>query len=374
MPARSAPARRGPPRTAGPPHPPDAGVLRICGFPAQAAQRHREHRWVSIREIVESLGGFARKRELVARGARDRDLTNAVRSGEVARARNGWYSSVATSDARFRAIRVGGRLTGASALQLSGAWMRDTKTLHVSLPRNSARLRSQWNRTDKLTALRKHGAIVHWDPDEVVRGGTRTSVTLTDALFTFLLDAPFEEAIAVLDWALRTRAIDFADLDAIIRRLPARLRGIRGWVDPSCDSYPESLTRTRLRMHGHSVSSQIPVGRGELIDLVVEHHVGLEVDGREHHQDRFHKDRRKDLRIAIEGRHALRISVPMLEWDWSEILAAIAAALQARNALPRRRLTNRSQPAEWRTSTRQIGRSGRLKLPVFVTDNGLSWP
>ena len=329
---------------------------------------------MGIREVVESLGGFARKRELVARGARDRDLTNAVRSGEVARARNGWYSSVSASDPRFRAIRVGGRITGATALQLAGAWTRDTAKLHVSLPRNAARLRSQWNRADKLTALRKHGVIVHWDADDVVRRGTRTRVSLGDALFAFLGDAPFEEAVAVLDWSLRTGAIEFADLEAIVRRLPARLRGIRGWVDPNCDSYPESLTRTRLRMQGHQVSSQIPVGKGERIDLVVEHHVGLEVDGKEYHLHRFHKDRRKDLRIAIEGRHGLRISVPMLEQDWPEILAAIAAALHARGALPRRTLTNRTRPAEPSTNTRQIGRFGVLKLPVFATDNGLAWP
>ena len=326
----------------------------------------------SIRELVESLGGFARKRELVAFGATDRHLTDAVRSGEVARARNGWYSTVSTSDARFRAVRVGGRLTGASALQGAGAWMRDVSQLHVSLPRNSARLRSQWNRRKALTAARKHGAVPHWDPDAVHRRGTRTSVDLRDALLVFLLDAPFEEAVAVLDWASRTSQIGIAELESLVARLPVRLQGILGWVDPQCDSYPESIARTRLRMRGYNVTSQVPVGWLERIDLVVEDHIAIEVDGEEHHRDRFHKDRLKDLQITIEGRHGIRISVPMIRHGWDDVLAAIAAALGARSVWPRRKLRNRTRPADWSTRTSRIGRRGLLRLPEFLMLSGLA--
>ena len=75
----------------------------------------------SIEEMVHRLGGFARKRELVARGARDRDLTLAVRAGAVRRARNGWYSTRAEDDAEFQAVRVGGRATAGTALRAEGA-------------------------------------------------------------------------------------------------------------------------------------------------------------------------------------------------------------------------------------------------------------
>lgn len=328
----------------------------------------------SIRELVESFGGFARKRELVALGANDRHLTNAVKSGEVARARNGWYSTVETSDVRFRAVRVGGRLTGASALKAAGAWMRDVPQLHVSLPRNSARLRSQWTRRKSLTATRKHGVVPHWDPDAVHRRGTRTSVDLRDALLVFLRDAPFEEAVAVLDWATRTSQIGMAELDSLISRLPSRLHGIRSWVDPRCDSYPESIARTRLKMRGFHVTSQVPVGWLERIDLVVEDHIAVEVDGEEHHRDRFHKDRLKDLHIAIEGRHGIRISVPMIERGWDDVVSAITSALGARSVRPHRKLRNRSRPAEHSTRTSRIGRRGLCRLPEFSTISGLPWP
>jgi len=327
----------------------------------------------TVHELVESLGGFARKRELVALGANDRHLTDAVKSGEVARARNGWYSTVPPSDARFRAVRVGGRLTGASALQSAGAWMRDVSQLHVSLPRNSARLRSQWNRRKALTATRKHGVVPHWDPDAVQGRGTLTSVDVRDALLVFLHDAPFEEAVAVLDWATRTCQVGMAELESLVGRIPARLRGISEWVDPRCDSYPESIARTRLRMRGFHVTSQVPVGWLERIDLVVEDHVAIEVDGEEYHRDRFHKDRLKDLQITIEGRHGIRISVPMIQRGWHEVLAAIASALEARSVRPRRKLRNRSRPADCSTRTSQIGRRGLLRLPEFSTLSGLAW-
>lgn len=327
----------------------------------------------NIHELVESLGGFARKRELVALGATDRHLTAAVKSGEVARARNGWYSTVPVSDARFRAVRVGGRLTGASALQAAGAWMRAVSQLHVSLPQNSARLRSQWNRRKALTATRKHGAVPHWDQDAVHRRGTRTSVDLRDALLAFIQDTPFEEAVAVLDWAIRTSQIGTAELESLVSRLPARLQGILDWVDPQCDSYPESIARTRLRMQGFHVTSQVPVGWLERIDLVIEDHVAIEVDGEEFHRDRFHKDRLKDLQITIEGRHGIRISVPMIQRGWADVVAATASALKARSIRPQRKLRNRSRPADWSTQTSRIGRRGLLRLPEFATLSGLAW-
>lgn len=70
-----------------------------------------------IAEWLDELGGIAQKRQIVARGATDWMLTAAVRSGAVFRARQGWYSIVPELDAEVRAVRVGGRLTGISAIR-----------------------------------------------------------------------------------------------------------------------------------------------------------------------------------------------------------------------------------------------------------------
>lgn len=327
-------------------------------------------------EIVDELGGFATKRGLVRRGACDRDLTRAVRAGHVRRARNGWYSTAVETDPAFRAVRLGGRLTSASALAAEGAWLGEhDRRLHVSVAPNASRLRSPNHRRRPLGRRRQRGAVVvHWDSAAVRGRGSATAVATVDAIAAFLRDAPFQSAVAVLDWALRNGKLAANDISTITTGMPVRLRSIWEWVDPDCDSYAESIARTGLRMAGYRVRSQVPIGAFELIDLVVEDHIALEVDGEEHHATRFHKDRRKDLRITVGGRHAVRITFPVLVNEWPEVLVGIEAALRARHVVIDRRLSNRTPPANADTSTADIGRFRRLRLPVFTTVEGAGWP
>jgi len=208
--------------------------------------------------------------------------------------------------------------------------MRSDGRLHVSMQANSARLRSPRNRALPLTRERRYGVTLHWDDGSVRRRGTAARVDLQDALLAFVSDARFEEAVAVLDWATHTGRLDLFRLEELILRLPHRLQGIRAWIDPNCESYPESITRTRLRLRGFRVTSQVSLASRERIDLVVEGHVAIEVDGEEFHRDRFHQDRQKDLRVTLTGRHALRITVRMLLETWPDVEAAVTCSLTAR--------------------------------------------
>jgi very-short-patch-repair endonuclease len=81
---------------------------------------------------------------------------------------------------------------------------------------------------------------------------------------------------------------------------------------------------------GHTVVSQVPVGELERIDLVVDDVVGLEVDGREYHVDRFEQDRRKDLAITLAGYHAIRPTARMVFTEWPDVQRGIAIAIAAR--------------------------------------------
>jgi hypothetical protein len=282
---------------------------------------------LDIAKIVHSLGGLAHKRQLVARGARDVDLTRAVRDGVVSRARQGWYTTLSKTDARVRAVRVGGRLTGISAIVQAGGWILGDHPLHVSVPDNAARLRSQRNRRVRFDMSARAGVVLHWDGIGVVERGTAASVGLSDALYRVVLDEDLETAVAALDWALRTGALDLVDLESLILRLPGDHRFIRAWVDEHCDSLPESLTRTRLRLRGHAVTSQVRLGDLERIDLVVDDCVGIETDGEEFHLTRFERDRRKDLNITIENLYALRPSARMIFSEWDLVLLAIETAI-----------------------------------------------
>lgn len=283
-----------------------------------------------IASIVARLGGMAQKQQLVARGARDVDLTLAVKRGEVTRARQGWYTTLPPDDPRVNAVRVGGRLTGISAVIAEGGWALGSFPLHVSVPANAARLRTPVNRFVKLAARHVPGLALHWDDDSVVSRGTAMTVELSDALVRVVLDESFETAVAALDWALHTGRLDRIAFELLVLRLPEERRGIREWVDRRCESLPESLARTRMRLLGHTVDIQVRLGDIERIDLVIDECVGMETDGREFHLDRFEQDRRKDLDITIAGLHPLRPSARMVFHNWPHVVGAVEAALATR--------------------------------------------
>lgn len=283
---------------------------------------------LAVALTVNRLGGMAHKRQLVARGARDLDLTRAVRDGSVLRARQGWYTTLAAQSPEVRAVRVGGRLTGISAVRHSGGWVLDEHPLHVSVVENSSRLRSPT--TLRVPFAKAEGRVqLHWDERSTLGRGTAVAVELADALLRVVLDEPVDAAVAALDWALHSRRLDRMEFELLILRLPTHRRWIAGWVDDRCESLPESLSRTRLRLAGHRVTSQVPLG-SERIDLVVDDVVGLEVDGEEFHLDRFEADRRKDMTMTLAGYHAMRPSARMVFRDWHTVQSAIESAIAAR--------------------------------------------
>lgn len=324
-----------------------------------------------IATMVAGLGGMAQKQQLVARGARDPDLTQAVRRGEVTRARQGWYTTLPPDDPRVQAVRVGGRLTGISAVIAAGGWALGPFALHVSVPSNAARLRTPLNRFVKLAARHVPGLELHWDDDDVAGRGTAMAVDLRDALVRVVLDESFETAVAALDWALHTGRLDRIAFELLILRLPEERRGIREWVDGRCESLPESLARTRLRILGHTVDIQVRLGDIERIDLVVDDCVGMETDGREFHLETFERDRRKDLDITIARLHPLRPSARMVFHDWTRVVRAVDAALAARR--PARRIGNSGASATHPVTTPGKpgvrGRRHRL-TPEFPSHGG----
>ena len=281
--------------------------------------------------MVASLGGMAQKQQLVALGARDLDLTGSVRRNETRRARQGWYTTLPDSDPRVSAVRVGGRLTGISAIIALGGWVLARHPLHVSLHDNAARLRTPWNRHIRIKGRRIPGLVLRWDGDDVARRGSATSVDLLDALVRVVIDEEFETAVAALDWALHFGWIDWMDFDAIISRLPKRLRKIQHWVDANCESLPESLARVRIRQAGYDVVSQVWLGDQWRIDLVIAGCVGFEVDGKAYHLETFEADRSKDLDIAASHLHNIRVSANQVFNEWPRVMRAIEAAIADRS-------------------------------------------
>lgn len=303
-------------------------VHSLRGAPAARRARPQPRR-VDIAAHVRALGGFAQKQQLVARGARDYHLTRAVRSGAVRRARQGWYTTLGAGDLRVRAVRVGGRLTGLSAIAALGGWVLRSDTLHVSLPRNAARLRTQHNRFVHPPAQQLRGVRLHWGEGSE---GDASMVGLLEALRRVVIDEAREVAIAVLDWALHTGLVDEMDIASVMLSVPGSRRVAWAALDENCESLPESLSRTRLQDAGFRVRSQVRLPNGQRIDLVVDGIVGLETDGKAHHADSFERDRAKDSLIIREGFVPYRVPASTVFNDWATVEATIVAAIVSRNS------------------------------------------
>lgn len=266
--------------------------------------------------LVNGLGGIATRRELIAAGVTDRLLRSHVQEGILRQPARGSYSSLPRQDPRFRATVLGGLVTGASAMDLMGAWLpAHPKVLHVAVPPSTGR--------------RPHvaGVRFHWGDQ---RQGARGVASLVDSLARVVLDEDLETSVCCLDWALSTGRLDRIDFESIWLRLPRSAHSVAEWVDPRSQSILESVARVRLCRRGWRVRSQVRVGELQSIDLVVEDAIALELDGRRFHESTFSTDRRKDLQITIEGRHAIRLDAPLLFGAWSLVEEAIAAALAAR--------------------------------------------
>ncbi|WP_157887637.1 hypothetical protein [Frondihabitans sp. PAMC 28766] len=272
-------------------------------------------------QTLTDLGGLAHRGSIAAS---DRELTAGVRSGEIRRVRRGWYTILPPSDPRARCREIGGRLTGALALRLQGAWMWRDPPLEVSVSRNAARL-----------GRHPPSVTVHYDLPEVHARGEIAVVDCRDALVHAIRRLPFEEAVSTLDWALHTERIDDGDLAWLRGRLPRHLARITEWCDRHCESFIESVVRTRLRLARLEITSQRPLPGSLRIDLVVNGVVAIEVDGREFHESSFEQDRRKDLAITLDGKHALRLTYALIRDEWPRVLAAIEAALEFRRMATR---------------------------------------
>ena len=220
--------------------------------------------------FVDSLGGFASRRECVDAGLDDRLLRALLDDGVLGRPRRGWYSTRRSTNAGFRAVAAGGRLTGVSALAEYGAWaIKPSLVLHVAVPVHG-------------NANAKSDVILHWTDGGA--GGTRSAVSIGDALVRVVLDEDLETAAVSIDWALSSGRLDRIAFESMLNALPDSARGIRAWVDHRSQSLLETVARVRLLRRGWSVRSQTRVGQLQHIDLVVEDAVALELDGRRFHE------------------------------------------------------------------------------------------
>ncbi len=286
---------------------------------------------IPVERSIRSGGLFLRRRDLLALGYSDRQLRAALAARRVFRVRHGWYSVPSAPEAAVRAVRVGGRLTGVSALESYGLRVPRREQLHVAVPRRACRLRSPSDRRRRLGA--PDGVRVHWlDPLAVPASSWRVSVD--EALRVVIAEEPRDVAVACASAALHHRTTTLARLRAVFAASPARTRGWLGLVSAADESHGETFVRLWLRDAGIRCEQQPVVAGVGRLDFRLSPSVYVEVDGAQHDPawtgdsvSSYESDHDRDARLATRHGRALRFTYRQLYQCWPDCLAAIETAV-----------------------------------------------
>lgn len=284
--------------------------------------------------VVAAHGGIATRDQLIASGIRGVDVSRAVRASELRRVRRAHYAHPDASRTAVSAVRVGGRLGCVSAAASYGIWTCPVAAVHVSLPANAARLRT--NRAlvpaeEPLTPDRTSDELeLHWTD---IAFGARADesawrIPVERALSEIARCRPNAEVVAAFESAVTTGllALDTAqrllDASAPQRLRPVALSGRDG-------SGVETLLAIELRALGVPFLQQVPFDGVGFVDFLVDGRLVVETDGFAHHGDRdaFVRDRRRDEAL-------LRRGIPTLRLTAADVIAdPKAAALRVVQAL-----------------------------------------
>lgn len=265
--------------------------------------------------------------QLLSRGFTRHSVTTAVHTGGLIRARRGHYLLPDAPRAVIEAVRVGGRVTCLSLLQLLGVFVFTNELTHVHLARGASRLRSPGDPRRRLAERRRRTVRTHWL--ELIRPETATSarVGVVDALVHAVLCQPARYAVATLDSALNKGLIRMHDLEALFAALPAKYAVLRRLVDGRAQSGTETLVRLIARGLGCRVQLQAYWPGVGYVDLLLDGWLAIECDSREFHAgwQQQVKDRERDLALAARGITALRLTAAQILYRPDEVAAAIRA-------------------------------------------------
>lgn len=272
-----------------------------------------------------------RRRDLLGLGCTDSGIRGALRRARIIRVRHGWYALAGLPEVVYRAVRLGGALTGGAALETYGVWAPRGEHPEFRVGAHAARLRLPTDSTRRLAEL-PEATRVRWHGPAPAPGGAVPvwRVSLLEALRDLLHTADRFAVISACDSALHHGLISRDELDALFSEGPVRVRGWRRLVDGRAEAGGETEVRLRLLDVGIETEPQFRVPGAGRFDLRVDR-VLLEVDGRAHHDDAesFHRDRQRDLMAAVWGFRVIHLSYAQIEGEWPLCLAAIRRALAA---------------------------------------------
>ncbi len=260
-----------------------------------------------------------RRADLIDRGMTTHQITAAVRQRQLLRVRRGVYVRSDTPVQVAAAIRVGGRLTCLSLLQMIGIFVHSNTRLHVHVPSDLSRSRSR----------RPESAILHWGRD--ADSGHDHLVTVWDAIRQAVLCQHPRASVATFDSLLHHGLIAHADLVRLLDGLPRRYRALIALVDALAESGPETYMRLILRSLGVRFECQVRIDGVGRVDFLVEGWLIIECDSKTFHEgwDKQVEDRAREVAAARLGYVTIRPIASDLLDDRARVRADVAAVLEA---------------------------------------------
>lgn len=311
------------------------------------------------RTALITRGSVARTAALKALGVRERELTRAVRAGEIVRLRQGIYALPDLPTAFRHATEHGGVPACAEAARLHGLCMLVGAADHVWMGGAGAR-------HDRCTVVVPPGETLecplHWDDGIAVIGELPPVHNVLLQLSRCESDETF---FAAYESALRLSKISPAGIAWLWRHIAVSLRWLMRIARSDADSGLESLVRLRLHRLGISVRTQIGIRDVGEIDILIGDRLLIECDGRENHEREAqrHKDLVRDAAAASLGYETLRFDYAMIVHDWSRVEAAILAKIEAGDHL---RAPNRGIPSRKDRTTSRRARVSTSDAPRRV--------
>ncbi|WP_308468150.1 type IV toxin-antitoxin system AbiEi family antitoxin domain-containing protein [Rathayibacter soli] len=305
---------------------------------------------LSIPAAIRKNGLFQRRRDLLALGYSDFQIRKELHAGRIIRVRQGHYSLPDAVPDALKAVRIGGRLTGLSALKTYGHWAPKTDKLHVVVPSDARALRSATDKQVRFSTLKKEKAkqfAISWTDDATLsRSPSPWRVSVVDALVHVLRTADRETAIVCLDSALNVQqrtdegkshleGISPAQLDEVFARAPARVQPWRADVDGRAQSGGETKFRLACEEAGIHFVPQSPVPGVEHHDGRIGPHTYVELNSVEHHLnvEQFEEDHRRQAQSTLWGNRVLNFTNKQVKDDWDFCLDVMSQALAEDAAL-----------------------------------------
>ena len=248
-----------------------------------------------VQSLIRSRGGVASVRDLGASRSQQRTLARAVTRGALLRVRTGVYTVPDAHPELIHAARIGGRLSGVSALVHHELWTppgslpaRLSVEVHVSI---TARRGLVSGLTPRISWLRQRPHPQY--------GVAPLPVVLARAAN----DLPLPFAVAVLDSALRSTPMTPVGLAFLASSWRLAARAAAALADKRSESGTESVLRVLLHEAGiHSMpQAPLPLGRNERADL------------------------RRDESLLALGYLVLRVDYQQVFEDPGAVVAAISA-------------------------------------------------